>query len=392
MVAESVYVADARSVAALAVVRSLGRERLVVTCGDSSRLNPTLFSRYVRKRVVYRDPSIEPEEFMDGLEAELTREKYSAFIPVRDATTRLLARYPERFARYVGFCVPDYEALATAADKGRTVKAALQHGVPVPRTFFPEEMSLQRIAADIEFPALIKPRIGSGARGIVFVRDADELTRCYPEVQRISGEAIIQEYICDDRQNIGSAFLFNLEGELRAAYAYLVLRQFPVRGGSTTYGVTANLPEVVDCGSRLLQKLGWRGVAQVNFAVDPRDGELKLIEVNPRFWTSVALGTLAGVDMPYLLYRIIADGDIEPVRGYRSGCYHRWLLPADLLWFMNVDKSWGNIKEFFRFFQPDLCYGVCSASDPLPVLGAALQAAAFVTDRSRRDFVLKRGW
>ena len=36
--------------------------------------------------------------------------------------------------------------------------------------------------------------------------------------------------------------------------------------------------------------------------------EPKLIEVNPRFWGSLALAIYAGIDFPYLLYKLAMEG------------------------------------------------------------------------------------
>jgi predicted ATP-grasp superfamily ATP-dependent carboligase len=51
----------------------------------------------------------------------------------------------------------------------------------------------------------------------------------------------------------------------------------------------------------LLKELQWAGVADVEFMIDPRDGTPKLMEINPRFWSSLYLALECGVDFPWLL-------------------------------------------------------------------------------------------
>lgn len=390
-----IFVTDGRSIAALAAVRSLGKQGLSVTCGESFKYNYTFCSRYAQKTMTYADPDDEPDKFLQDLHQELAGGAYQMIIPIRDNASLLLAKHREQFEKYVGFCLPDYESLLIGRDKGKTAEAALRHNVPIPRTFFPEKQSLESIARAIHFPALIKPRMSSGGRGIVFARDASALFQGYATVKAAYGEPIIQEYVIqeydgDKREHFSATFLFNAKSQLRASFAYQEFRQV---GGSATLAISVSRPDVVECGAEFLRKLGWRGVAHIEFVVDPQDKQFKMLEVNPRFWMSLTLAIHAGVDFPYLLHRLIQEGDIEPVTDYRIGSYYRWLLPLDIVWFLKAARSWENMKEFFLFRRPDQCYAVCSASDPLPMFGVLAHGLQFLRgQKSGRDSRLKREW
>ena len=389
---EKALVLDGRTNSALAATRSLGKSGISVTCCESFRENPTFFSRYTRRKLLLADPDREPERFLDDLEAELSSGAYQSVLTMRGVTTGLLVEHRQRFEPYVRFCLPGPEAFSICNDKGKTAEAARKHGMLIPTTYLPENQSLESIASGLEYPALIKPRVSSGSRGIVYVRDAGELFDMYPVVKAAYGEPIIQEYIGDDRKELAAAFLFNDSSELRAAVVWEKVHMYPVRGGPTALGVTIDRSDIVELGAQFLQKLGWRGVASMGLVVDPLDSQVKLIEVNPRFWMTLSHAIHAGVDFPYLLHRIVVDGDVEPAPGPRIGAYYRWLLPADILWSLNVEKSRHHVREFLRFRRPDQCYAICSASDPLPMVGAGLQAFRFARNRTTRDFILKRGW
>jgi len=56
------------------------------------------------------------------------------------------------------------------------------------------------------------------------------------------------------------------------------------------------------------------------------DGTPYLIEVNARFWGSLQLAVDAGVDFPWMLYRLAAGESVPPVDSYRIGIRNRWLL------------------------------------------------------------------
>jgi hypothetical protein len=90
--------------------------------------------------------------------------------------------------------------------------------------------------------------------------------------------------------------------------------------------------------ARLLEALDWHGVAEVEFKLDPRDNVPKFMEINGRFWGSLELAIEAGVDFPYLLYRLITEGDVKPVFQYKAGVRRRWL-EGDIIHLSNVLKN-----------------------------------------------------
>ena len=84
---------------------------------------------------------------------------------------------------------------------------------------------------------------------------------------------------------------------------------------------------------KLFKGLRWNGVAMVEFKIDKRDNLPKLMEINPRFWGSLALPIYAGVDYPYLLFQLARGEKVKKVEQYKVGVKARWLLLGDLLWF-----------------------------------------------------------
>jgi predicted ATP-grasp superfamily ATP-dependent carboligase len=91
---------------------------------------------------------------------------------------------------------------------------------------------------------------------------------------------------------------------------------------------TIDEPEVTVLGERFLGAIQFDGLAEVEFKRDPRDGVLKLLDVNPRVWGWHSLCQRAGVDFPYLAYRL-ARGESVPAS--RAAIGVRWLrLSTDL--------------------------------------------------------------
>jgi hypothetical protein len=88
------------------------------------------------------------------------------------------------------------------------------------------------------------------------------------------------------------------------------------------------LPQpMTDYALRLLQHVGWHGVAMVEFKVEQSSGIPYLMEINGRFWGSLQLAIDAGLNLPYLLL-LMAKGRLTsgPHPAYRVGVRSRWLL------------------------------------------------------------------
>jgi biotin carboxylase len=131
-------------------------------------------------------------------------------------------------------------------------------------------------------------------------------------------------------------------------------------------------------GIKLLKALNWYGVAMVEFKMDPRDGKLKFLEINPRFWGSLPLAIASGVDFPYLLYRMAMDGDIEPVLKYKVGVKCRNLIKDVRCWesamrdnFTHLGLKIDRVKftlDFLKFYEKKLHYDLISLDDWMPMV------------------------
>lgn len=134
------------------------------------------------------------------------------------------------------------------------------------------------------------------------------------------------------------------------------------------------------------------------FRRDARDGVSKLLEINGRFWGSLQLAVDAGVDFPYLLYRLAIDGDVEPVLTYDVGVRLRWWL-GDLDWLLlrlrergGIPGRIGAILEFLRPAGKLARAEVFRQDDPRPAvvelsqyLGDALHGVVARLGRSARQ-------
>jgi predicted ATP-grasp superfamily ATP-dependent carboligase len=125
----------------------------------------------------------------------------------------------------------------------------------------------------------------------------------------------VQEYIVGPEY--GFFALFN-KGRLRASFQHRRVLSVDYRGGASAISESIYIEELEELGIRLLQALKWHGPAMAEFKYDVGDKKFKLMEINPRFWGSLNLAVVAGIDFPYLYYKIAKDGNCENARRYRE--------------------------------------------------------------------------
>jgi predicted ATP-grasp superfamily ATP-dependent carboligase len=164
--------------------------------------------------------------------------------------------------------------------------------------------------------------------------------------------------------------LFN-RGGLRAKVAYKQLREYPLKNGQATLRVSIDSPRAESALQRLLEHIGWHGICQADFVAEDITGIPYLIDINPRFWGSLAQGIAAGVDFPYLYYKIALNGDVAPVNGFRKDVMTRWIGGDLRTLFPLFNASADKLRFLRKFFFPSkekLFNDDFSFQDPLPFL------------------------
>lgn len=376
----TVLVLDGSERSALATVRSLGRRGIPVHVGECFPRSLATYSRYCTGSVVYADPYENRRAFVEDLRRIVAERDYEMVFAAQEETTIPLSMHKETFERATTVPYPDWNRMELTVDKRRTFEIAEEIGVPTPKTYCPERPeALADLEGELEFPLVVKPNSKTtwvDERPIVlkvteenYVDDFDEMVDVATDIYDALGEMpLVQEYI--PGVGFGVEVLCD-DGTTEAMFMHRRLREYPITGGASTYRESVYEPVMKGPAVDLMEALRWTGVAMVEFRLDDRDGEPKLMEVNGRFWGSLPLAVAAGVDFPYLLYQLYR-GESIPVTDYETGVRSRWLLPGDLLWLLSSLKDDGNrigtLREFSSFRGTN--YDILSADDPYPIVGS----------------------
>jgi predicted ATP-grasp superfamily ATP-dependent carboligase len=308
------------------VVRSLGRRGLRVVVGTDKLGGMAALSRYAAAR--FRHPIITSETaaFVRCVEEALRRYAPRVYLPTSDDTF-VAARFVDRF-QATGTIVPvaAFETIRTLHRKDTVTALAASLAIPVPESIVPRsDEDVRAFFAECGPEVVLKRVSSSGARGVFILSGEQHLDRWRGGAwggSLLSGGWILQRRV--PGTGYGVSLLFN-RGRMRATFTHRRLRE-KTGGGISTVRTSVVNPDLEAHARRLLEAVDFHGVAMVEFKYDEQSGRAWLLEVNPRFWGSLGLAIHAGLDFPYLLYRMAVEGDIDPVLTYRTGVTVRWLL------------------------------------------------------------------
>jgi D-aspartate ligase len=366
-----ILVMDGRIQSCLPVIKALRTRGHQVTIAESDPLCVGFFSRYPGERWRHRDPRRDPGGFVDDLRRKLSTGRFDVLIPILDVTAELVSRHKQELEQYVRIPLADYPVFMRARDKSQTMRIARDLGLPCPKTYFPEDSPLEEIAGQVDYPVLIKPNFSVGARGMMKVRNAEDLQRLYPLVVRQYGPCTVQEFIPQTDLQYKAEFFLDQRGAVKTCVVYSKMRYFPLAGGVSALNCTVSRDDVRGLGTALLKAMNWYSYADIDLIADPRDGQVKIMEVNPRITGSVKICFASGVDFADMLVRLAMGCEIPSVDHYQPGIYLRH--PGlDLMWFLASPDRFKAEPSWFRFFGKNLHYEVLSIADPGPTIAYTL--------------------
>lgn len=362
MPAPKILITDCWTRKALSAVRSLGKEGIEIHAVSHTYIAPAIHSKYVKKKYIFPFPEDCPKDY-EGKFLELIRkEKFDCIITLDEAATEIALENRAEIENYSTLPLPSMEAFKSANNKWEVIKIAGSLGVPVPESYLPENDD--EISAAIEklrFPMIIKATNGSGSRGVKKIGNKEEFDKYYPEIKEKYGTPILQELIPTEGQGHGVGCLVD-KGQTIVSFSYKRLREYPVNGGPSTLRESTDNPLVKEYSRKLLEKLNWDGVAMVEFKMDVRDNTPKLMEINPRFWGSLQLAQVSGINFPYLLY-LFSQKLPVPEQSYKTNIRCRWVIPGDIFHFLTNPKRFKIQPSFFNFFDKDTYYDQYDRSD-----------------------------
>jgi D-aspartate ligase len=311
----------------LEIARSLGRHGIPVWLITSD--NPLArASRYVERNFSWAGPGC------DGALAYLTdlaaRHDLAGWVLFAggDVEVQFIAQHHAALGSIFALTTPRWDVLGRVVDKRGMNARADELGLAYPLSRYPRGRDdLSKI--DVRFPVVIKPTIRQANLHPKAWRADDRraLASAYDKAAALFGadRIMVQELIPGDgRAQLSYAAVWDRGAPVGSLVARRT-RQYPIDFGFTsTYVETIALPEIEQLADRFLRSLDYSGLVEIEFKFDARDGSYKMLDVNARVWTWIALGAAAGVDF-CLMQWLLATGQPVAAAAARSGITWRYL-------------------------------------------------------------------
>jgi predicted ATP-grasp superfamily ATP-dependent carboligase len=358
----------------LGIVRSLGRRKVPV-CVIEHEPSISGFSRYATHSV--RVDSLRDERQTVDTLLEIGHRlglKGWVLYPTRDETVAAFARYHPLLKDFFRLPTQDWNTVQWAWDKRNTYRRANELGIPTPRTWYPNSVEeLEQILANPPFalkPAVKEHFFYATKAKAWRANSRDELQQLFERAAAIvgPGEVMIQDLIPGGGSQQFAYCAFFKEGRAIGKMVVRRTRQHPPEfGRASTFVETIDLPQLEELSERFLRSIGYYGLVELEYKLDPRDGQYKLLDFNSRTWGYHSMGPAAGVDFPYLLF---ADQMGERVRLCRGRAGVRWIrLTTDLpTAAMEILKRRQDLWRYVQSLWGIDSEAVFSWKDPLPGL------------------------
>ncbi len=188
------------------------------------------------------------------------------------------------------------EVVEIGNDKFKTYQFLKSHGFPHPKTcLLSDKAGLSRLVQEVDFPVILKPRIGSGSLGVFKIINRDQLQ----QFQAIAETTVVQECIGEDSAEYTATTIAGFDGKIKAS---IILHRTLHQG--TTYRTELFESDEIT-GSLISIAEALKTVGACNFQFRIQEGKPYIFEINPRFSGTAGIRYLYGFNDPELVFRLL---------------------------------------------------------------------------------------
>ena len=359
----------------LGIVRSLGRQGVPV-CVVDDELSISRYSRYASRFV--KVAGLRHERVVVDRLIEIGKKfKLQGWVlyPTREELVAAFSRDRAELSELFRVPTAEWSSVQWAWDKRNTYRLASELGIPTPVTHYPQSIDELSALDSLTPPFALKPAIKEhffyATKAKAWRANShSELRTLFQKASELvcPGEIMVQELIPGGGTQQFSYCAFFRQGQAVGKMVARRRRQHPLEfGRASTFVETVDVPVLEELSERFLRKIDYYGLVELEYKLDPRDGQYKLLDVNARTWGYHSLGLSAGVDFSYMLY---TDQLGMPVTECKAKPGVAWVrtttdLPAAMVAIFNGDTS---LNGYLRSLISCDAEAVFSAGDPLPGL------------------------
>lgn len=310
----------------LGIARSLGRLGVAVHGAHNER-TPASSSRWFRA-VHHWDGTVER-----ALAIGASIGGRPILVPIGDPTAVWVADEADALRERFLFAEPPDGLTRAFMSKRGLHELCTTHAIPTPVTSFPTTRD-DVAAYDGLFPVMVKALEYSSVerrrvRRMAIARDTREALALYDELEDPEVPNLLLQELLPGGP--GSSWMFDgyFDGASSCVVGYTgqKWRQSPPFGGSASLGECAENDVIANLTQRLVAAVGYSGLVDCDYHLDPRDGCYKLLDFNARVGASFRL--FVGTDGLDVVRAMYLDLTGQPVRADRVQVGRRWIAEND---------------------------------------------------------------
>ncbi len=283
-----------------------------------------------------------------------------------DVHSAFVARHADQLARHYALPFPDLETIDRVTDKAHFARVCEELGVATPRTVV-VDMSGAGSARwrapriPFHFPVVAKAARGDaydavrfeGKRKIWFVETARELADLWERLAEAGfrDTFLVQELIPGDNTQMRSITAYvDTSGRLTVIGSARVLLEdhAPTMIGNPVAMVTEPFPRLWEDARRILATTGYRGFANFDVKIDPRNGRAVFFEVNPRIGRNNWYMTAAGLNPMVAMVADLVDHREAPVAQLSDEVLYSLVPDRLLLRYLRDDGLHDRVRDLIR--------------------------------------------
>ena len=359
----------------LAIARSLGRHDIPVFLLSRGEKKPlSSCSKFVKGIFFNPDPLVDEEGFTRSLLnfGEELNKKYQRRIllfPTDDGSLLLLARNLAALKKYfVILNDPQEKDILKFSQKIYFFQTLQESGCSgfLPQTLFCHKADdIQSIKDNVTLPCIIKPSekdvnfsfYEKYNSKILLAESEDDLEKKLIELLLENHKLLVQELVSHKPGKEISWYGYRSKrGDIFGMTARQI-RKHPQMGGTATFITAEDIPQIHPYVHQALKLLDFWGICEMEFMLDERKEEYKMVEFNPRCWLQLSLATRMGLNLPWLTYQEVYKNQPPQPIIYKKGKM-KWIwVKEDFLRAVIQGKKAGALERLFRWIPQ--AFGNC---------------------------------
>ncbi len=323
----------------LSTVRCLGKMNVPVTTMDYNKKEAYgSYSKYVSKSLITPYYKEDPEGFVEYLIEYGKKQAHPpVLIPTADPYVEIVDRYWERLKAV--YLLPDLKQgyLSAIVDKDRLYAMMNKREVLVPETFeLTEENLYGKVEKELGYPCVVKPVdshsfVKTFRKKLFKVHSEKELQEAVEKAESKGLKVVVQRIIegPDTNKYTFDAYV-DSTGKVSHCSSFHLLRLYPNDYGASVYTEHYYNEDIFDYGKKILEDIGFRGFAELEFKKDEKNQKYYLMEINVRIVNFNTLLDKIGLNIPYILYRDLTGSPLPPLEVRETKNTVFWYLYEDL--------------------------------------------------------------